>query len=133
MPRFRRRHQIVGILGDDPLQQFTAFGVARDDHATFAIDTQQSGSTIKTKARSASPFIRTMTFETRSREKRPNLRLEVHAGFALTCMRRGRGFVDEMPERQHREVGDERSHDVKMARTFHMPSLAFGICHPRNI
>lgn len=133
MARFRRRHQIVGILGDDPPQQFTVFGVAGDDHATFAIDTQQSGSTIKTKARLASPLIRTMTFETRSREKWPDLRLEIHAGFDLACMRRTREFVDEMPERQHREVGDERSRDVKMAGTFHMPSLSIGICDPRNI
>ncbi|MDE0889785.1 MAG: hypothetical protein OSA40_10045, partial [Phycisphaerales bacterium] len=36
-------------------------------------------------------------------------------------------------ERQHREVGDERSRDVKMAGTFHMPSLSIGICDPRNI
>ena len=47
MARFRRRHQIVGIVCGDPLQQFTAFRVARDDHAALTFETQEAGAKIE--------------------------------------------------------------------------------------
>ena len=130
MARFRRRHQIIGILCGDPPEQFAAFGISGNHHAADTLLPQQTYSPIKTQSCAARSLIRAMTLETSSRKKRSNLGLKIDSFVDAICLRHGRSSGREMPEHQDREIGDQRGGDVILEATFHTFSLSMGTFNP---